>query len=119
MEPLNDHELSMEVVEAPPVFTIKMIGTADSQSNVALREYVKKLRARIMELGVSEVVVDLGELEFMNSSCFKVFVTWVVALPDEKGYTLRLQPNNKHHWQKRSLPALAALGDGRVEVGSA
>jgi hypothetical protein len=55
------------------------------------------------------VVFDLAALDFMNSSCFKGFVTWVdqvAKLPHETRYEVRFISQPHLQWQRRSLEAL-------------
>jgi len=57
----------------------------------------------------TEANVDLRELEFMSSSCFKCFVTWVTdiqSLDADKQYKLLFRSNPNVGWQKRSLRSL-------------
>ncbi len=68
---------------------------------------------------VPEVVVDLHALEFMNSSCFKCFITWIVAvrrLPPDQSYRIRFVSNPAMHWQRRSLHAISYFGGELVTI---
>jgi hypothetical protein len=67
----------------------------------------------------SLVVIDLRTLEFMNSSAFKKFVSWigrVQALPQEKRYSIRFLSDPKMHWQRRSLHVLECFAPDVVTV---
>src|SRR5438445_8694831 len=57
-----------------------------------------------------------SELEFMNSSSLKVFVSWIADLHDEvdQTYKLRFLSNTRHHWQRRSLVSLRTFAVDRV-----
>ena len=66
-----------------------------------------------------EVVVDIRKLEFMNSSCFKSLLTWIVRvqdLPEARRHKIRFISNPAYHWQKRSLHSLASMGGGLIEI---
>jgi hypothetical protein len=54
---------------------------------------------------------------FMNSSCFKAFVTWIDSVKtDSRQYRIVLLANSELHWQRRSLEALRRLAIGVVSV---
>jgi len=70
-------------------------------------------------LGVREAIVDLTQLEFMNSSCFKSFVSWLTDIREldaSKQYTVTFLSNPKLHWQKRSLHSLRCFAVDLVTV---
>jgi hypothetical protein len=64
------------------------------------------------------VVVDVRNLEFMNSSCFKKFVTWIGQVQElaAEGYKVRFLSNAKMHWQRRSLHVLQCFAPDLVAV---
>ncbi len=67
----------------------------------------------------NEVIVDLKQLEFMNSACFKKLVTWITkveAVLADSRYRIRFLSNPKMHWQRRSLPALQCFAMDIVSV---
>ena len=102
---------------------IRMVleGTADTQSRTELDDYINKLHAEAQRLGTKVVHIDLKELEFMNSSCLKIFVAWLAQLNDlgaEKQYKLVMHSNSKLLWQRRSLAALSCFAVDLVTVES-
>ncbi len=65
------------------------------------------------------MVVDLRQLEFMNSSCFKCLVTWLHRLqqaPAADRYAIRIVSSPSVSWQKRSLYAIRAFAPDLVTV---
>ena len=101
--------------------TLSLVGTADTSAESALNELLGRLHGELQKTGVRVVVVDLHELEFMNSSCFKSFITWIVAvrrLPEDQHYKIRFRPNAAMHWQKRSLHAICYFGGDLVSIES-
>ena len=67
----------------------------------------------------TEATVDIRDLEFMSSSCFKCFVTWVTdiqGLDEAKQYRLVFQANSAHGWQKRSLRSLHCFATELVKI---
>src|SRR5687768_17539633 len=87
----------------------RLEGTADSRFTEDLSRFVGKAQQVAVDAGVRRVVIDFRELEFMNSSCFKAFVTWLqnlLELEPEKQYRIRFVSDPSKHWQARSLKAL-------------
>ena len=64
------------------------------------------------------VVIDVRNLEFMNSSCFKKFVTWIGQVQELSGdaYKVRFLSDPKMHWQRRSLNVLQCFAPELVAV---
>ena len=94
-------------------------GTADLRVGTTLQELLRDLHNKAMELGVKNVNVDFQNLEFMNSSCFKSFVTWlsdVQDLPSDRQYAIRFHSNPEFLWQRRSLHALRCFAAELVTV---
>ena len=84
-------------------------GNADYAALDALDMMLSRIHAEARRLGVSEAVIDLRQLEFMNSSCFKSLVTWIndiQELDEGQRYKVRFVSNTSLHWQKRSLHSL-------------
>ena len=85
-----------------------------------LEGYIEKLHQEACRLKMQKVVVDLRNLEFMNSSSFKVFITWlghVKELPADAQYRIHVLSNpNTHQWQRRSLAALSCFAVDLVTI---
>ena len=68
---------------------------------------------------MTEAVIDLRDLEFMNSSCFKSFVSWITDIQElepAQQYKVRFLSNSKLHWQKRSLHSLRCFAVELITV---
>jgi hypothetical protein len=103
--------------EAGPRLVLR--GCADALVLQALTSAVGAAHEQASRLHAQKVVLDLRGLEFMNSSCFKVLVSWlneVRQLPAADRYTVRILSASARHWQRRSLSALTAFAEGLVEV---
>jgi hypothetical protein len=101
------------------VLVLKFAGNADMAAITALSTYLKRLHQEALRLRVGKVLCDFSGLYFMNSSCFKSFVTWVTAVESvepTKRYKIQLRGNNQLHWQKRSLEALRCLAETVVFI---
>lgn len=100
---------------------LRLVGSAETETMAALNRLLEALHTHVVGAGIREVTVDLRELEFMNSSYFKVFVSWVgrvEELPPEGQYKLRFLADRKKHWQERSLGALVCFATHLIRVES-
>jgi anti-anti-sigma factor len=116
---LDSPVLAADATLVDSVLTAKFRGTADVEAKPALDHYVEALHGEVRRIGVAKVVLDFRELEFMNSSSFKVFVTWlanVQELPVEKQYRIHFLSNPSMHWQRRSLAALSCFAVNLVTI---
>jgi hypothetical protein len=98
---------------------LRLAGNADMDVATSLNNYLKQLHADACGTGVREVVLDFSRLYFMNSSCFKCFVTWmsqIKKLEPAVRYMVRFQSNPQLHWQRRSLEALRAFAPDDVII---
>ncbi len=104
--------------EVPGRLEAEMRGNADVVVMVDIGQFLTGLHAEALK-GKSGVVMDLRGLLFMNSSCFKNFVTWlnrVSELPQDQRYDITFLADPARHWQRRSLAALAGFGGDNVKV---
>jgi hypothetical protein len=101
------------------VISAALKGNADYAALDALDMLLARVHAEAKRLGVKEAEIDLRELEFMNSSCFKSFVSWITEVQEldvEKQYTVTFLSNPKLHWQKRSLHSLRCFAVELITV---
>lgn len=94
-------------------------GNADYAAIDAVEKLLEKTHDEALRTTASEVVIDLRQLEFMNSSCFKVFVSWLGSVQDldaSKQYRIHLLSNPNLHWQRRSLAALSCFAVDLVTI---
>jgi hypothetical protein len=112
LEPLTLDAFSTRVSFEGGQLTVHLIGNADLRARKDLDAMLKRLHAEMLRLSLSFVVIDVTELEFMNSSCFKAFVSWltdILDLPQEQRYKVRFRSNPQTLWQRRSLHALRSF----------
>jgi hypothetical protein len=101
--------------------TVRFGGNADQAAKSALETLLPRVHAEALRLGTETVVIDFTGLEFMNSSCFASFVSWlsdVQDLPAEQQYRIHFIGNSAMLWQRRSLHALKAFADELVQIES-
>lgn len=111
--------LSADASLTESVMTVHFRGTADIESKPDLDHYVAAVHQEACRVGATKVIVDFRELEFMNSSSFKVFVTWLSQLQDlttDKQYRIHFLSNPSMHWQRRSLAALSCFAVDLVTI---
>jgi hypothetical protein len=98
---------------------VRFTGNADMTAIEPLDDYLVALHAQVRTRSLSSVTVDFRELEFMNSSCFKCFVTWLGIVQDlqpEQQYKIVFASNRELHWQRRSLNALRCFAMSVVSI---
>ncbi len=118
---ISDHELRANARVDDGSVKLSLAGTADTRSMVALDTLLKKVHEQTHRSGARTVVVDLRELEFMNSSCFKAFVTWVSTVQElaaAEQYKMEFLSDDRRHWQRRSLGALACFAVDLITVST-
>ncbi|HEY1533460.1 MAG TPA: hypothetical protein VGF76_05565 [Polyangiaceae bacterium] len=120
-QPIQSAELNATVTALDAGLMVRLSGTAD----LRVTETVEKLLAAVHEQAtashVPEVKVDLRGLEFMNSSCFKSFVSWisqVQELAESAQYRIHFYSNPAILWQRRSLNALSCFAAHLVTIDS-
>ena len=96
----------------------KLSGTADLRVTDSVEAILTRVHQQALELSISEVRMDLRELEFMNSSCFKSFVSWISEVSDLTSgqYRIRFLSNPSILWQRRSLHALSCFAAELVTI---
>jgi len=121
-------ELRARLTQVDSALVAKLSGTADLRVTDSVEAILTRVHQKALELAIAEVHMDLRDLEFMNSSCFKSFVSWISEVSDLTAgqYRIRFLSNPSILWQRRSLHALscfaaapsssvAAAGRGAVE----
>jgi hypothetical protein len=104
---------------APDQLTVRFAGNADMETTPVLEAYLKELHEAALAGRIRMVIFDLAELDFMNSSSFKCFVSWVsvvVKLEPPERYEVRFLSNPELQWQRRSLEALARFAPDVVSI---
>jgi len=94
-------------------------GDADLSSRVALDKFLASLHEQTRERDLRKVVVDVRELAFLNSSCLKSLVSWIIKvkdLPPEQRYQITFLSCEELNWQKRSLFAILSLAPDLVTI---
>jgi hypothetical protein len=116
---LRARELTGTASRDSDELVLRLEGTADSRFSDDLSRFVVSAQEAALAVAVKRVVIDFRDLEFMNSSCFKSFVTWLqnlMELAPERQYRIRFLSDPTKHWQARSLKALSCFAADLVEI---
>ena len=114
-----DFEAKVEL-SAPP--RLLLSGNADGTIVAHFAGLILDLHHKLLELHAKSITVDIRALEFMNASCFNVFVNWIgviTDLPLDERYRLDFEANPAIPWQRRSLKTLACFATDLVGIGGA
>jgi hypothetical protein len=111
-------ELRAQLLQESSSLVAKLSGTADLRVTDSVEAILTRVHQKALELGIPEVQMDLRDLEFMNSSCFKSFVSWISEVSDmpQGQYRIRFLSNPKMLWQRRSLHALSCFAAELVTI---
>ena len=111
-------ELRARLTLEDAALVAKLSGTADLRVTDSVEAILTRVHQKAMELGIPEVRMDLRELEFMNSSCFKSFVSWISEVSDLPAgqYRIRFLSNPSILWQRRSLHALSCFAAELITI---
>jgi hypothetical protein len=111
-------ELRARLTHEKSALVAKLSGTADLRVTDSIEAILTRVHQKALELAVSEVQMDFRDLEFMNSSCFKSFVSWIGEVSDLTAgqYRIRFLSNPSILWQRRSLHALSCFAAELVTI---
>ncbi len=124
MTALNLERIEREVFTlAPEVegsrLVVRFIGTGDMSALPVLDDYLKQVDSEMQRLELREAVIDLRQLDLMNSSCFKAFVFWIYRVMTGPKYSIRFLGNSGLPWQTNTLGAFQRFGPGVVAIEGA
>ncbi len=112
-------EFSVSLRDGTSALNVQLVGDANMDAVDHLGRSLVEIHERAISARATEVVVDLRQLEFMNSACFKKIVTWITRVEEVEAssrYRIRFVSNAKIHWQRRSLHALQMFAIDLVSV---
>jgi hypothetical protein len=121
IEEINTTDFRTETEHDLAALTVRLFGSAEANASSALDSFLGNVHSSAIAEKIPEVVVDMRSLDFMNSSCFKTFVSWVNKIrdvPDASQYQVRFVADEKKHWQNRRLGALACFATNLIRVES-
>ena len=120
-QPIQSAELNATVTVLDAGLMVRLSGTADLRVTETVEKLLATVHEQAMASHVAEVKVDLRSLEFMNSSCFKSFVSWISQVQElgvSAQYRIHFYSNPAILWQRRSLNALSCFAAHLVTIDS-
>jgi anti-anti-sigma factor len=121
IRPIDDIDFRAKAESGNPNLVVTLVGNADLNVKAELDRFMTAVHEEACSIGAKEVVVDLKELEFMNSSCLKSFVYWISTVHDLSAtlqYHITFVSSPEMYWQRRSLTALAGLAAELVSISA-
>jgi anti-anti-sigma factor len=108
---MSEGQMAFQSKSAPDGdrLNLSIEGEVNLEATDWLRNVLVDAHGEAQRMGAKEVVVDLSQLDFLNSSGIKHLVSWlgkVTQLPEESRYRIRLLSSAMIPWQRRSLAAL-------------
>ncbi len=98
---------------------LRLDGEIALDITTALKRILEAVHTEAVAQKVTEVVLDLTQLEFLNSSGIKHFVTWLQVasdLPEDAGYRIRIVGSATFIWQRRCFETLRCFAPRLVSV---
>ena len=90
--------------------TLTMSGCVDARDpGVVFDPYWAMVDDVVRRDGITEVELDICDLEFMNSSGILTLVRWLMKVKDQPAYAIVIRHDRELTWQKSSVPVLAKL----------
>lgn len=117
--PLTTPNFTAQATATSKTVVVRLRGNADNEILVAFDRYMQGLHKQVCELRFEEVRVDASDLYFMNSSCMKVFVTWLNnarLLDPALQYRIVFLSSPNQPWQPRTFDALRHIARSIVTV---
>lgn len=112
---LEDFRITPSIVDGCIVVCLQ--GTGDSLASDALRICLTEVENNAMKGEVTAVEFDIRGLQLLNSTCLKVFASFLLALVSGKrDCPIRFIVDSKSPWQARSLFALERMASNMVSV---
>lgn len=69
------------------------------------KEYItiRNLFNHALELGMENLVVDISELKYMNSSGITAFFTFILKVKESGAFTVKIIGNARYKWQVMTI----------------
>jgi anti-anti-sigma factor len=110
-------EVSTDTI--PEGLVLRLAGQADLKDNAELSACLLTAHSSALANGARKAVVDVREVQFMNSTALAAFVTWVAELQKvemPRRYRILFRGDGKRRWQRGSLHAMASFAPEHVSV---
>ncbi len=115
----DDITAAARVDQAAGTLLGTLSGNASINSRIALDRFLTGVHQDARQHQLRKVVMDVRELAFLNSSCLKSLVTWILGikeLPADQRYQVTFLSSPQLNWQQRSLFAISSLAPELVQI---
>jgi hypothetical protein len=118
----NIHPVTLEEFGIAPSLVdsrlvLRLTGIGDTMAVTPLRDCLYAIKRGIAGSEVVAVEFDIRGMQLLNSSCLKVFATFLIELLGNKSTCpIRFIVDSKLPWQARSLFALERLASSLVRI---
>ncbi len=107
--------------QTDPRVRVALRGNAENEARELLTQVLSRVDEAVADSRAVAVDVDFRSVDFMNSSCFKEFVTWLSRLKAPAPVSpvaprVVFWSNNQVRWQRASLHALSCFASEVVEI---
>jgi len=116
VQPFIDEDVTIEVNENRIIISGNIEYT---DPTLNLDPFFKRIHESALKNKISQIVIDLMDLNYINSSGITIFVKWIInlqQLPDTEKYTLKFICNPDHKWQKQSIAMLAKTAPKIISI---
>ena len=110
----------VEITAQQNVVSMKGVLSMRSPSDT-VTPFLRRVHGAAVDAGLKEVLVDLTQLRFMNSSSIRSLVDWVEWIrkePDGRRYRLVFVTKPEVTWQQTTMAAIRDFGGEHVAVQS-
>jgi hypothetical protein len=117
LSPIDTGTAKVSLAEGPRIAFQGEIGSREPDKKIV--DYIDKAHQWIRESAATDVVVDIRQLSFVNSSNIRIFIDWVIRAKgegDAPHYRIRFLAKRTVTWQRLMLGALASLATDTVVV---
>jgi len=95
---------------------LRLAGRLNSDSAQSeLSRHLDQLHEHIVGQKVSSFIVDLRELNLVNSSAIRLFIDWI-SRAESSGYKLVFKTDRSITWHRLSFSVLKSLSPSFVEI---
>ena len=116
---ITEAQFSATVLHGGGDIVVRLTGNADIAAKPHLEPILGQVHRHARELRVERVRVDIRDLTFMNSSCFKDLIWWLEQVREATAterYRISFISSGAQHWQRRSLHALSCFARDLVTI---
>lgn len=112
---------SIEIL-GDPQYRVVITGSVSIPEAAPLNRFFDGVHAEVLTMKPAEVLVDVRNLEFMNSTGFKPLIYWIDRVNNEKTteqYPVRFLSSPERRWQRAFLSAVSCFAPTLVTVEEA